>query len=178
MTIITKIEAIINSRPLTYVQADINSGYALTPSHFLSLNQKTGCPNIDTGVVNLVDSSTKLIEMWKRGQDRLDNFWNVWSTEYLHVLREKKATKLKPVKGEVRRKPELGEIVIVKEENQHRGRWKIAKVQRLIISEIDNKHRAVQLLLPSRLMIKRPFKFIYSIEMNDETNIEEEKLVS
>ena len=124
ITIITEIEAIINSRPLTYVDADINSGHALTPSHFLSLNQKTGCPNIDTGDVNLVDSSTKLIEMWKRGQDRLDNFWNVWSTEYLHVLKERKATKLKPVKGEVRGKPELGEIVIVKEENQHRGRWR------------------------------------------------------
>ena len=178
ITIITEIEAIINSRPLTYVDADINSGYALTPSHFISLNQKTGCPNIDTGDVNLVDSSTKLIEMWKRGQNRLDNFWNVWSTEYLNVLRERKVTKLKPVKGEVRRKPEVCEIVIIKEENQPRGRCKIAKVQRLIISEIDNKHRAAQLLLPSGLMIKRPFKFIYPIEMNDETNIEEEKHAS
>ena len=178
VTIIAEIEAILNSRPLTYVDADINSGCALTPSHFFSLNQKTGCPPVNIEDINLIDSSTKLIEAWKKGQNRLDNFWNVWSTEYLHVLRERKSIQLKPIKGEVRRKPKVNEIVIVNEENQPRGRWKLAKVQKLIISDIDQKCRGVQLLLPSGLLIKRPLKLIYPLEMNDDSDVQGENSAS
>ena len=111
LTIITEVEAILNGRPLTYIDADINSGHALTPAHFLSLNQKTGYPDVDINDVNLIDSSTKLVEIWKKGQDQLNNFWKIWLTEYLQGLRERKSYKLKPVKGEVRRKPIIGEII-------------------------------------------------------------------
>jgi len=43
-TIICEVQAVINSRPLIYVGDDINSKEILTPSHFLSLNPKTGIP--------------------------------------------------------------------------------------------------------------------------------------
>ena len=43
-TILTKVEAVIDSRPLLYVGADLNSGFALTPGDFLSLNPNTGFP--------------------------------------------------------------------------------------------------------------------------------------
>ena len=47
-TILTEIEAVINSRPLVYVGADLKSGFALTPGDFLSLNPKTGVPFLET----------------------------------------------------------------------------------------------------------------------------------
>ena len=175
VTIISECEAIINSRPLTYVDADINSGHSLTPGHFLSLNQKTGYPNIEIRDSNTIDLGTKLIKMWKTGQDQLSNFWNIWLTEYLQVLRERKTYQLKPIKGEVRRKPNVGETVIIKEEYQPRGKWKLATVQRLIESDVDKKHRAAQLLLPSGLLIKRPFKLIFPLEMNNDDKDEEGK---
>ena len=34
-TILTEIEAVINSRPLVYVGTDLKSGFALTPGDFL-----------------------------------------------------------------------------------------------------------------------------------------------
>ena len=119
-TIIYEIEAVINTRPLTYVDDDINSGHAITPAHFLSMNHKKCYPKIDTTSNNLIDSGAKLVSMWKCSQDQLNNFWKSWLDEYLHVLRERKIYKLKLVKGEVRRKPKVGEIVIIKEENQPR----------------------------------------------------------
>ena len=34
ITMITEVEAIINTRPLTYVYGDLLSGFTLTPAHF------------------------------------------------------------------------------------------------------------------------------------------------
>ena len=37
-TLLIKVEAVMNTRPLVYVGDDINSGEALTPAHFLGTN--------------------------------------------------------------------------------------------------------------------------------------------
>ena len=34
-TLLTEVEACLNSRPLTFVRDDIDNGHPLTPSHFL-----------------------------------------------------------------------------------------------------------------------------------------------
>ena len=74
ITLMTEIEAGLNSRPLTYVYEDVASGFTLTPSHFLATNQKLGLCNTgdvdyheDEDFLPSVDSATKLIELWKKG---------------------------------------------------------------------------------------------------------------
>ena len=48
ITMITEVEAIINTRPLTSVYGDFLSGFTLTPAHFLTANLDTVIPfNID-----------------------------------------------------------------------------------------------------------------------------------
>ena len=44
-TIITEVEAAINSRPLVYVDDDLENQF-ITPNHFLSLNTKKGTPEL------------------------------------------------------------------------------------------------------------------------------------
>jgi len=46
--VLTDVEAVLNSRPLVYVGADLYSGFTLTPAHCLNLNPKTGIPHLDT----------------------------------------------------------------------------------------------------------------------------------
>ena len=48
-TLLTEIEAMLNSRPLTYVYEDLGSGFVLTPSNFLVLvsNRKLGLSTTD-----------------------------------------------------------------------------------------------------------------------------------
>ena len=46
-TLLTEIEAVLNSRPLIYVNKDFESGFVLTPSHFLVMNIKLGLPAIE-----------------------------------------------------------------------------------------------------------------------------------
>ena len=38
ITLLAEIEAVLNSRPLTYVYEDFESGFTLTPAHFMVAN--------------------------------------------------------------------------------------------------------------------------------------------
>ena len=74
-----EIEAILNSRPLTYVYEDVASNFILTPSHFSVTNLKlglriTGDADCHEGedFIPSMDSATKLIELWKKEQKRID----------------------------------------------------------------------------------------------------------
>ena len=95
LTLLTKIEAILNSRPLTYVYKDFESGFVFTPSHFLVMNEKLGLPAIDDEYFKDADnqpdksSTTRLLEGWKKGQKHLNLFCKIWREEYLFSLREK-----------------------------------------------------------------------------------------
>ena len=141
-TLMVEIEAIMNSRPLLYVNDDVGSGEALTPGHFLSVNCKHGTPNIAELYTPDESSCNSLLQSWRIGQTHLDMFWKIWSTEYMQSLRETHTANMKPVKGEVTRVPEVGEVVTVKEDNLPRGSWKLARIESLIKSSVDGVHRA------------------------------------
>ena len=173
ITLLVEIEAVINSRPFTYVNDDINSSEALTPGKFLSINYKTGSPNAECINNPGRFSVSNLLEMWKRGQKHLNNFWMKWMHEYLETFRERHSVHMKPIKGEIRRKPKVGEIVIIKEDDLPRGSWKMAKVQNLIEGDVDKLHRAATLLLPSGRIMKRPFRYIYPLEGTINDKIED-----
>ena len=95
LTLLTEVEAIVNTRPLTYVCEDFESGFVLTPTHFLTGNRdlipfytdefKDGedrdyCPS--------TDSVKELSEYWRKSQKQLDRFWESWKRDYLLNLRE------------------------------------------------------------------------------------------
>ena len=108
--------------------------------------------------------STVLLVMWKQGQNVLDAFWKIWKDEYLKSLRETQKVQMKPVKGEIDRIPKIGEMVIVEDEALPRGSWKMARIESLIQSDVDDLHRAANLITVSGKRLKRPFRVIYPLE--------------
>ena len=89
----TEVEAIINTRPLTYVYGDFLSGFTLTPAHFLTANLDTvipfnihDCEGVDYQQKR--DSAQELTEYWRKSQKQLNQFWDMWRQEYLMALRE------------------------------------------------------------------------------------------
>ena len=74
-TLVVEAEAVVNTRPLVYVDDDINSSITLTPADFLTLNPKTGMPDAqsesdypDLEYKPRMSSAEKLLQAWKKGQ--------------------------------------------------------------------------------------------------------------
>ena len=132
-TILTESEAVLNSRPLIFVGEDIDSGFALTPGDFLSLNPKTRTPELQVDDINPdyllhVSTTQRLLDTWEKGQKHLNSFWQTWRDEYLLSLRERTQTHIKENRIRSQQTPKTGHIVLIKE-NLPRGTWKIGQIK-------------------------------------------------
>ena len=121
MTVLKEAEAVVSSRPLTYVGDDINSYMTLTPAHFLSLNPKAGLPAFsqentdDTDYSPETTSSDRLVALWKKGLKHLDSFWRIWRDDYLLSMRERSQRKLKERRTQSPFNANVGDVVLVKD---------------------------------------------------------------
>ena len=151
-TVLTEIEAIVNSRPLVYVDEDINSSMVLTPTDFLSLHSQHIIPDMVGDAdpdpdyeVEKPTTAQQLLETWKRGQKRLSQFWSLWKGEYLLSLRE--IFQRKPGHQEIAN-PRVGEVMLIKD-NLPRGRWKAGKILELIVGR-DQRVRSAKVFVGPR----------------------------
>ncbi|XP_062714134.1 uncharacterized protein LOC134290921 [Aedes albopictus] len=121
-TVVLEAEAIVNSRPLTYVPLDNEDQDALTPNHFL-LYGSSGVVQPRTSP--MTDGAT-LRDSWKLAQYLADLFWKRWVREYLPTLtrRTKWFEPAKPMGP--------GDLVIIIDENKRNGwiRGRIVEVTR------------------------------------------------
>jgi len=78
-TILTEIEGILNSHPLTYPYTDINDGPPLTPSHFLYGYRLLTLPDTEEDSDYIPRESAKdLTRRAKYHQKTMQAFWKQW----------------------------------------------------------------------------------------------------
>ncbi len=65
-TLIKEVESTVNSRPLVYVEDDVNSNIPLSPNHFVTLNPITGIPELDS------DCQDEDYNLSERSKNKLD----------------------------------------------------------------------------------------------------------
>ncbi|GFU39598.1 integrase catalytic domain-containing protein [Trichonephila clavipes] len=115
ITLLTQIEGLLNSRPLSYVNdSDIECISTLTPSHFL-----TG--DVLLSVPEELPSTSNHRDRWELLQNIKRGFWKKWSSEFI--------SSLQPRKQWQDAQPNLKEddIVLIKEEGPP-GTWPMARV--------------------------------------------------
>ncbi|KAG5860979.1 hypothetical protein JTB14_020062 [Gonioctena quinquepunctata] len=116
-TVLTQIEAILNSRPLGPISSDPNDVSALTPGHFLTLAPLNSLPDED-----LTDIKMGCLGRWQIVQKIQQSFWLKWHREYLHTLlqRSKWTDPSVPIR--------TGDLVLLKDYLSPPLKWHLARV--------------------------------------------------
>lgn len=143
-TLLTEIEACLNSRPLTELSADSTDLEALTPGHFLTGSHLKYISEID-----LKDIPENRLNHWRVMQQRLQHFWSRWQREYLQQLRARTkwhnpAVPIKP-----------GMLVILHEDNMPPMKWPLARITEVHPGK-DGVVRVVTLRTAQASNVKRP----------------------
>ena len=117
-TLLSEVESILNSHPLTRSSSDPNDLSCLTPIHLLLLKDQ---PSLPIGAFVKEDNYVR--RRWRQVQYLSDLFWKRWVCEYLPFLQERQKW-LFP-----QRNVQLGDIVLVVDPSAPRGSWPLGKVQ-------------------------------------------------
>lgn len=110
-TLLTKVERILNSRPITAVGDDPRDLKTLTPGMLLTGRLDPGYP---PDVFVKADGYRK---SWRMVQWMADQFWHRWVREYLQMLQTRQKWH-DPVKNF-----QEGDLVLVMDESSPRGSW-------------------------------------------------------
>ena len=116
-TILTQIEACLNSRPLVAICSDPDRPEVLTPGHFL-----IGKPLCSIPDPKSAKKSITLLKRWELCQNLTQHFWERWSSDYLRTLN--KAYKWQ----NPGRNLKIGDMVVLKEDGAFRNKWPLGRI--------------------------------------------------
>jgi len=175
-TALAEIEAVLNSRPLSYVSGE-DMEEPITPSHLIVGRRILNLPDNLDYMCDLNDDeftldTNRATNRLKHLNCVLNHFWNRWRTEYLSSLREVHALISKKHPGDSKSSISVGEIVIVKDDRLPRGLWKLGIVQEVMKGR-DGLTRAAVVKTVSRerqqSILKRPIQLLYPLEVHCES---------
>ncbi|XP_046142335.1 uncharacterized protein LOC123987952 [Osmia bicornis bicornis] len=142
-TVLSQIEACLNSRPLAPLGIDPDCNEFLTPGHFLVGASLTAVPE-----PSLIDEKPTRLTRWQLLQQMRDHFWKRWATEYLQNLQARtKWSQPKP-------NAQPGDLCLVTSEATPPTKWPIGRITETYPGD-DNRVRVVLVKTPFATM-KRP----------------------
>lgn len=143
-TLLAKIEACMNSRPLCPLTEDPEQFYnCLTPGHFI-----TGSNILSLPQPNPEERNLNLRKRWQLTEHMLQHFWKAWSNDYLNTLQTR--SKWHKILDNLK----INDIVLVKEENLPPGKWAMGRITEIHPGK-DGLVRVVTLKTATGLL-KRP----------------------
>jgi len=116
-TLLCKIEAVLNSRPLVPLNDDPECFDAITPGHFLVGSYLNSPP-----APSLIDNNVKYLSRWQSIQAMSERFWKVWSSDYLNSLQQK--TKWREVCDNI----QVNDVVLLKNPLLPPTKWLLGRI--------------------------------------------------
>ena len=152
-TILTRIEAVINSRPLTTVSDDIRDLTPITPAHLALDRSLFSLPDVEDEV-SANKSTTRQRYLYQ--QKLINHFWQHWRGEYLQQLsfRQKWMNEQPALK--------IGDVVLISEDKVSRGKWPMGRVDKLLPGK-DGLIRTV-ILKTKKGLLRRPVQRLHRLE--------------
>lgn len=152
-TILCDCEAVINSRPLTYLSEDAEDLCPLTPAMFIQDNQEVGTPVLDE-----VDR-THLTNRWKKMQQLREHLRIRFRSEYLAQLVQKKNDARREC-----REIKVDEVVLVGSDNKRRIQWPMGRVIDIFPGK-DKVVRVAKVKTENGVLI-RPIQRLFPLEVS------------
>ncbi|CAI6355096.1 unnamed protein product [Macrosiphum euphorbiae] len=116
-TLITRIEGILNSRPITPTSSDPHDLSALTPGHFLIGQPIHALPEPDTTNIRILR-----LNRWQLIKQCHQSYWKRWSREYLSTLQSRhKWFKQSP-------NLRIDDLVIVEAPSRPPTEWRLGRI--------------------------------------------------
>ncbi|XP_014366619.2 uncharacterized protein LOC106717302 [Papilio machaon] len=115
-TLITQVEACVNSRPLTLISSAVDE-LPLTPGHFLIGEAPVTIPE-----ESFVDARPDYLDRWQKVQRMVQSLWRRWQSEYLTMLQHRyKWSQNHPDIN-------VGTVVLVKDDRLPPGKWLLGRI--------------------------------------------------
>ena len=133
LTVITQIESVLNSRPISPMSSDVNDLEPLTPGHFL-----IGRPMTAIVEPELINVHENRLTRWKKITRWVQLIWKRWHREYLNTLQQR--TKWQSDQSNIK----IGTLVLIKEDDLPVNRWVLGRIIKVIPGP-DNKIRVVEI---------------------------------
>ncbi|EYC15188.1 hypothetical protein Y032_0037g3370 [Ancylostoma ceylanicum] len=178
-TVIARIEAIINTRPLTKMSSSEINDIPLRPIDFLQGNVKYALPSPTTDANDpeydpeLIQTAAQAKEAMHYSEITSTKFWDRWNSEYLTLLRDSQRRHLNQPRHTTST-PRIGEIVIIEQDLIPRGNWVYGKILSLIPSA-DGLIRSAKILMPNQKVLQRPLNKIFPLEISSGPETENEE---
>ncbi|GFX27873.1 integrase catalytic domain-containing protein [Trichonephila clavipes] len=160
LTVLTKIEGMINSRPITYVGTKTEEPIPLTPAHFIIGKRITSLPPVRLRLDSNLSSRKCLIKALYYRDKLMRSFWSRWKNEYLLNLRSSHSSTFKNAS-----QFKINDVVLIKDDRLPRKFWKLGKILELFPGR-DGKVRACK-IKTDFYIIKRPVQLLYNLEIQD-----------
>ena len=132
-TLCAAVAVVVNRRPLTAANNDVDSVQVLSPAHFI-------CPYtfVNSGphlLPPLSQLGDHLRSSWQATRVLLDDFWDRWRMEYLETLLHRSKWQTSTANYAV------GDIVIICEPIVPRERWRVARIEEITSQEATHHRR-------------------------------------
>ncbi|XP_014246603.1 uncharacterized protein LOC106665002 [Cimex lectularius] len=116
-TVTSRVEAILNSRPLYPMSSSPDDYDVLTPGHFTIGDALVSLPQPDWS-----DHAHHLMTRWQFLQKCTADFWKKWRLEYLTTLQQR------PKWQQRTDNLELGTLVVLRDVQAHSLSWQIGRI--------------------------------------------------
>ena len=123
-TLLYEIEAVVNSRPITFLYDRVEEGEAITPSLLIAGKKLTQLPPLFE--VRVENKEPQICRGRLKYMEKLKTyFWNRFQKEYLAELTERHA--LTKVSSD-NRQAKVGDVVLLKNEMLPRSYWRLGRI--------------------------------------------------
>lgn len=167
-TALIQIEACLNSRPLCPISDDPEEIAALTPGHFLIGQALTALPHPDVTHIPM-----GRLSRFQYIQKIVQDFWRIWSHEYLARLQQR------PKWKQQHKNLTVGQIVLLMEENTPPAQWNMGRVVK-VFPGADKLVRCADIVKiegKKKIVISRPIHKLCLLPIEDNCTESEERII-